>query len=124
MGLPHSKTLARGSVALLETTVEKSQLRDCCEGFFGILLQDDLPAAGSASINIFLAVIQVEHFRAALSGHFFESFVDPGVGFHRADFVGENVAVEIAEEWEIVADVGDGEVVGIGKNVSRDAGFA
>src|SRR5450631_2942374 len=89
-------------------------------GYFRRFVKNRPPAERRAGGNVFRAVINVENVRASPAGHAFKSFVDGRVRLHGLDFVGKNVAVEILEEWKVPADVLDGEVVRIGKNVSLE----
>ncbi len=92
------------------------QLYELFEGrprFLRRLVQDRLPAARRASRHVFRPVIQVKNLRTMSSGEFLQCLVNFGVGLHRADFVGENVAVEVAEERKTPPDMFDGEVVGV-----------
>ena len=76
-------------------------------------MQNRPPTAGRAGLNIFQSVIEINNFLAAPSGQFFQCIINPGVGFHRADFVRKNITVKITEEREIPLDVFDGKVIGV-----------
>ena len=83
-------------------------------------MQDGAPAAPRSRRDVFRAVINVDQVRATPSAHFFHRIVDGRVRFHRADFVGINVAIKVFEERKVSPDVFDGEVVGVGKNVGLE----
>ena len=85
-----------------------------------VLMQDGPPAARRAGLDVFRPVINVDQIRAAFAGHGFHGFIDFGLRLHRADFVGQNVTVEIFEERKIPADMLDGQVVRVGKNISLE----
>ena len=88
--------------------------------FLRRLMQNRPPAARRSACDVFRPVIQINNFVAAFAGHLFHRLVDFRVRLHRADFVGKNVAVEIFEERKIPADMFDGQVVGVGKNIGLE----
>jgi hypothetical protein len=102
----------------------RSKQAETCEGlsrFVWGFLEDDLPATGGASGDVFGAIVEVEDIGAAVAAGFLDDFVEGGVGFHDAVFVGENIAVEIGEEWKIAANMADCEVVGVREDVGGQA---
>ena len=52
------------------------------------------------------------------AGHSLQRFVDFRVGFHGADFVREDVAVEIGEERKVPANMNDRQIIRVRENVS------
>ena len=84
-------------------------------------MKNSSPAARRAGGDIFRAVVNIKNFRAASSRQAFQSLVNGRVRLQSLDFVGKNVAVEILEEGKIPADVLDGQVVRVGKNVGLES---
>jgi len=83
-----------------------------------------LPASAGPGFDVFGAIIDVEEIGTDMSRAFFYDFVDSAVGFHGFLFVGEDEPVEILEEWEVGADLDNGEFVSVGKDEGWDTGEA
>ena len=94
------------------------------DGFCRLSLQNHLPTPSRARVHVLLPVVEIQNIRAAFTGHFFQRFVNLRIRLHRADFVGKNVTVKIGKKGKFFPDVKDGQIVGVGKNISRDAALA
>ena len=83
-----------------------------------------MPAAGRAGSDIFGPVVQIKDLRASRGGLGLDDFIEPGVGLHDAVLIGQNVAVEMAEERKAGADVADSELVRVREYVGGKAALA
>ena len=76
--------------------VQQAEPLDRGVAFLGRFLKDDLPATRRAGGDVLRAVVQVENVSSAVPGLPLDDFIEPGVRFHRAVLIGENVPVEVA----------------------------
>src|SRR5258705_3546957 len=89
------------------------------DALHGLAMMDDLPAARAASLDVLDSVVEIKDLSAAPAGEALDDLVEFRVGLHRAVFVGKHESVKIGEEWEVPADVADGQVIRVRENVDR-----
>src|SRR3954465_15143470 len=82
------------------------------------MMVNGLPASRPSRFDVVQPIIKIENLGPLAACHSLDHFIKPGVRLHYMVFERKDVAIEVSEERELLSDVSDRQVIGIGEDVS------